>query len=452
MAPLDPVAASLVAAQEAYASGALGEAHDRLRAALDLAPSEPSVRQWLGRVLNDLGHFDQALGVLAPALEALPQSAWLLVERSRAERGLARFDQAQSDLRAALTVYPSLDTARLELVGLLIQLGPPHAAEALAELQPLMERQPTRPGVILRRAEALGLLGREPEAESVLREQVGQPRVALALCRWLAERERIPEAWEVGASLVEQVQDPAGRVLLAQVAQRAGEPLVALQLLASMLTEDAQQPLALSELAVLLHDVEPLRTALAERRIAAEPGDAQAWIGLCEDRLRAGDFEGLLARCDGLPASLCGDPRFVLLRGQALRHLGRVPEARACLEPLANQGVARASYELGLIDYAGQAFHKAAQRFEQGASGTWAADAHFNRGVCLDRLEDFAGAAQAYRAATQARPGFAEAWLQLGNDLRLRLGQADEARNAYRRFLELGGDDPEVRRFVGSRP
>ena len=54
----------------------------------------------------------------------------------------------------------------------------------------------------------------------------------------------------------------------------------------------------------------------------------------------------------------------------------------------------------------------------------------------------------ALEQAVAARPEFIEAWLRLGNECRLRLGDADRARRAYRRYLELGGDDPRIRRWV----
>jgi tetratricopeptide (TPR) repeat protein len=103
-----------------------------------------------------------------------------------------------------------------------------------------------------------------------------------------------------------------------------------------------------------------------------------------------------------------------------------------------------------LLDYAAGRYEVAAGEFERAVAGDQAADARFNRGVCLDRLGRYAGAADEYAAAVAARPDFAEAWLQLGHDCRLRLGQPDRARDAYRSYLDLGGDDPEVRRYLAS--
>ncbi|MCB9914278.1 MAG: tetratricopeptide repeat protein [Planctomycetes bacterium] len=342
-APLDPAAAHVVAAQEAYAGGRLGDAHDHLRAALELAPGEPGVRLWTGRVLNDLGHGAEALEVLAPALADAPRSAWLLVERARAERGLQRFDDAEADLRAALDAYPTLDAARLELVDVLCERGAARAADALVELAPLRCAGAEAPALVLREARALTLLARDDEAEALLRAAGAEPTVRLALCRHLAERHRPLDAWEVGAPLVEELADVEARTLLAQVARRAGEPLVALRLLGAVLLEDPTHATALAELGEVLEEAPRVLAEVTARRLAARPDDPDAWLELLEGCAREARFEDLLARCTELPAALRDDARVALLRGQALRRLGRADEARALLAPLAERGGARAS-------------------------------------------------------------------------------------------------------------
>jgi len=450
--PLDPVADRMAAARAAYAGGALGEAYDQLRIAFELSPEEPGVRLWLGIVLNDLGRGEQALEVLEPARAAEPRSAWVQLECGRAQRALGRTSEAERTFRAALDAYPELVRARLLLVQVLIDQGAARAEEALGSLQPLLEARPVLASAVLREAEVLTLLGREAEAEACLRGAVADPAVRLALCRRLAADHRTAEAWEVGSPLVGETNDVGGRTLLAQVARRAGEPLTALQLLGAVLLEDPTDETALAELTELLEDADDLAERVVSRRLASKPGDADTWRELFEDCLRDGNPAAVLARFEAVPEALRSDPRLVVLRGQALRRANRAAEARALLEPLSAAGDARACYEVGLLDYAAEHYEEAAAEFARGAAGSWAADACFNRGICLDRLGKYAEAADEYAAAAAARPDFAEAWLQLGHDCRLRLGQPRRAREAYRRYLDLGGDDAEVRRYVESEP
>lgn len=445
---LDPVAAAMTAAQEAVAEGALGRARDLLRDALAGAPDEPGVRLWLARVLNDLGRSEEALDVLGPALQATPGSAWLWCERGRAALALDRFAEARTAFETALAAYPSLAAARLQLADVLLRMqDAPAALEALA---PVLERYPALPAALLRRAEALEQLGRPDEAEAELRGAAEQPSARLALCRLLAGQGRNREAWEVGEPLVFLEHGPEARTLLAQVARRSGHALVALELLGAVLLEAPDHEGALAEVVELLEDAPDVSAAILARRLEAHPDDVEAWAERLEGELRAGRLAAFFASEHEVPAALRDAPALVLLRGQALRRADRGAEARALLTPLCAAGDGRACYELGLLDYADGRCEQAADAFARGAEGAWAADAHFNRGVCLDRLGRYAQAAEAYGAAAEARPAFAEAWFQLGNDCRLRLGDAERARAAYRRYLDLGGDDAEARRFVGA--
>jgi tetratricopeptide (TPR) repeat protein len=64
------------------------------------------------------------------------------------------------------------------------------------------------------------------------------------------------------------------------------------------------------------------------------------------------------------------------------------------------------------------------------------ADAHYNAGRTLSSLARHAEAAQAYREAVRIRPGFANAWGNLGLSAIL-IGQYDEAREAFDRASAL---------------
>jgi len=445
---LDPLAARLASAREAYLQGDLGLAHDLLETAVELAPGEPSVRLWLARVLNDLGQGDEAMGALAPALEANDGSAWLWDELGRAERLRGASAAAEQAFRTALERCPPFGTARLHLVELLVETG--RAGQAEPILAPLLEEAGDALPVVLAHAALLRALEREDEAEARLRAALGHPPARLALVRQLSEAARHAEAWEVAEPLLEGAPDPQSLAFLARIAASAGRDVDALAILGAALVADPTHADALGALSELIeHKAPELRLGLTERWVAARPDDALAWRELLATDLQSGRFDAFFARLATVPPAVRPAPLVRLLEGEALRRAGRAQEARAVLEALcAEPGEPRAWYELGLLEYAEGDAEAAVRAFERGAGGAWAADAHFNRGVCLDRLERYADAARAYAAATEARPDFAEAWYQLGADQRYRLGQPDGARESFRRYLALGGDDPEVRRFV----
>jgi tetratricopeptide (TPR) repeat protein len=69
-------------------------------------------------------------------------------------------------------------------------------------------------------------------------------------------------------------------------------------------------------------------------------------------------------------------------------------------------------------------------------------EAHFNKGVVLQWLGQFADAEASYREAIRRDPRFAPAWINLGNTLFARGAQA-EAIAAYDRATELAPDSAE---------
>ena len=66
---------------------------------------------------------------------------------------------------------------------------------------------------------------------------------------------------------------------------------------------------------------------------------------------------------------------------------------------------------------------------------------HFNAREVVD-------AAAAYEATVEADPTMGQAWVQLGNAYHFRLGDRARAADAYRRFLELEGEDAQVRAWL----
>jgi tetratricopeptide (TPR) repeat protein len=152
-----------------------------------------------------------------------------------------------------------------------------------------------------------------------------------------------------------------------------------------------------------------------------------------------------------------------LREASALRRLGRPDAASAILENLSEllelkhagtcealgeMGESEVWYERGLLEFARSRPERAESAFARAASGAFAADSHYSRALCLDRLGRYAEAASCLELATTIRPDFPEAWLQLGLLARYRLGDAPRARAAIGRYFALGGDDPELREWM----
>ncbi len=76
------------------------------------------------------------------------------------------------------------------------------------------------------------------------------------------------------------------------------------------------------------------------------------------------------------------------------------------------------------------------------------AESRFDQGQVLARQSDWAGAATAYREATQLRPAFPEAWNGLGHALR-KQGRFDESVTAYREALRLRPAYPQALEYLG---
>ncbi len=102
----------------------------------------------------------------AIARDAEHANAWLVL--ARAERQLARREEAIVALRALLDLQPDHEPARLELAELLAELG--RTDEALAAFDEVLRLAPGSPEARLRYARALVALGQEERAHVLLEE------------------------------------------------------------------------------------------------------------------------------------------------------------------------------------------------------------------------------------------------------------------------------------------
>jgi tetratricopeptide (TPR) repeat protein len=448
---LDAAAEALAAARSALGAGELGEALELLRTALAEAPEEPEIRRLLARTLNDLGRGAKALEVLEPALAQLPRSVWLLTEKGRAQILIGEMEAAEVSWRQALTIRPRSGEVRLRLADLL--LGQSRVEEAAVVIGPLVEQAGDLVGVVVIRSRLLQAQGRGEEASALLERKIetgfDETALRIALASLLIEQERLDDAWWAVEPLVDTTRDPRTLLFLGRVALRSDRVLDAVAVLAVAMLADPTDREILDEIGEIFEHRHDLHILLAARRVAADDTDARAWKELLSAHVEAGRIARYFEERKRVPEEVLRLPLLRLVEGEALRRAGRSAEARVILGELTQGGGgARAWYELALLEYAEGNPEAAEQAFDRGAQGPWAAQARFNRGVCLDRLGRYQEAVGEYERAVAIQPDFTEAWLQAGLDWRHRLGNAAKARRAFARYLECGGDDPEVRRWM----
>ena len=450
-AGLDPVAGALASARSALRTGEPGRALRLLAEALAEVPGEPEIRLLLARAHNELGHGAEALAALEPALAALPGSPRLLTEKGRALAALDRAPEAEAAWREALRLYPRGGEARLRLGELLLEAG--RLEEATATIEPLAAQAGDLTGVLVLRSRLLLAQGQGEAAVTLLEASLmaggDDPSLRLALGRLHLDQGNLDAAWYAVEPLVDTERDPDTLLFVARIALQSDRVIDAVAVLgAAMLVDPTYLPV-LDEIGEIFEHRHDLHVLLAARRIASDPNDARAWKEILSAHVEEGRLPLYFEALPRVPEAVRALPLLRLVEGEALRRVGRNDEARAMLTELAKgEGGAKAWYELALLDYAEGAFAAAEAGFERGAEGRYAPQARFNRGVCLDRLGRYRDAVAEYEKATALQPDFAEAWLQAGLDWRHRLGDAARARAAFAHYLELGGDDPEVRRWM----
>lgn len=446
----DPAARLLQDGRVALAAGDLGQASQQLRRALEFAPGEGQIRLLLARTLNERGKHGEALRLLEPQ-SAPPPAAWEALELGRALQASGATERAQSAFRVALQSYPACGGARLELGR--SQLASGNAQEARATLEPLLLAAPDEPAVLVEMARVHEARGARPEAIELLQEALpnnaNNAALRLSLARLLLEAGRASEAWTTVDVLLDESMNVSAMVQVARVASAAHQPLEALAVLGAAMNANPTDPEVLHDMLELVEDSSHLIELLAQRRMEGDPDDVYAWQELLQELLARGRCEQVLELVQDASPAVLADVEIRLHEAAALRRLGRVAQARACLERLTAGDDPEAWYELGLLEYAASNDDAARAAFLRAARGDLQADAHYNRALCERRLQRHQEAADAFRSAAVARPTFVEAWLELGRECRFRLGDTDRARQAFGRYLRLGGDDLEVRRWMG---
>ena len=136
------------------------------------------------------------------------------------------------------------------------------------------------------------------------------------------------------------------------------------------------------------------------------------------------------------------DPRLAqaaINEGIALMALQKLDEAKKALQAALalDPASAQAWYNLGLAQHAGNELEPALASFQQAVKLDPAdADSIYYEGVCYQELKDFDKAIAIFRKALAINPLHASAEFQLARSLQ-RLGQRDEAGEAFKRFKHL---------------
>jgi serine/threonine protein kinase/tetratricopeptide (TPR) repeat protein len=122
--------------------GDLERAESQYSDALESAAASPSARRKLAELMFDRGRFDEAANALAPAVQAAPRDASLLVLRGVIEHGRGRTDAAIEALESALAGDVAQKEKVLALLGNLelLRARYPNAAERCAAAIALDDR------------------------------------------------------------------------------------------------------------------------------------------------------------------------------------------------------------------------------------------------------------------------------------------------------------------------
>jgi tetratricopeptide (TPR) repeat protein len=123
--------------------------------------------------------FQKALESLDVLLERQPKNAWALLRRGRANEGLNRPENAETDYRRLLEIDPNHDEARLRLAQVLVTIGKPK--EARQRLESLWDRKAGDRAIGLALAKCLEQLGGLEESGRLLNELATKYPTALSV-------------------------------------------------------------------------------------------------------------------------------------------------------------------------------------------------------------------------------------------------------------------------------
>ena len=394
----------------------------------------------LGQVLARVGRSAEAVGTFE-ALERDQSTSPLIPEarlgRAEALLRLGRPDEAEALLGPiAAEAAPTLAPRAAYLLGA-SHLGRGRPAEALAALDDALDRfpgSPTAPALWFRSAEAAQAAGRPDEARDRYRKvaEVGpdDPWADDALLRaaGLALEAKDPDAAQATADALARSfpQSPLvadAHLIEARAALARGQTKQSIHLIRGLLDQD--RPGAETEQAALYvlgqayrADGQADRAIEVFQALERSPVAADAQFQVGQEHYQAG--------------------RFAEATGPLEAYLTEKPEGEVAGHALAYLALAR--LELGQAEQAGAAFDQLAARFPESPV---LAPTRLRLAEAALKANQFDRAEALFGSASEADDlGSKVAALSGLGWARLRAGRPAEAADAFRKRLELRGDDP----------
>lgn len=297
----------------------------------------PDARQFVSRVLLQLGRFDEALAQSERAVQENPRDRNALFQKARVLIAMRRSNAARATLQNALQISPEWLQARATLAIVEIEEG--MFASAEENIQQLERTHPSESAGVMLRGEWLARQQRYADAARVFATATESGADATSALREFQVRQagklanpKAPlEAW-----LKQHPNDTGIRMVLAQHLQAQGDTDGAVAAYSSVLTADSGNIVALNNLAWQYQQQGDLMraTELAERAYKLSPdsaavADTLGWI--YRSAGRAADAVRLLKEANGLATD---DPEIQYHLAAALLDSGDAPAAKRTLARL----------------------------------------------------------------------------------------------------------------------
>ena len=471
------------------------EAAHEFEAALELAPSDDTVRLSYVKTLTALLQYDRAAPIIHDYLQRHPHEFEALYFAGLVERGLGNYAEAERDFRQAVALNPNHAEAHYNLGFVLARLGKP--AEARPELEKALQLNPDSSEARFQLAAVLRTLGQQNAAHeelNILQQkkaatvkqdvaavsasqanqdlQSGDPQKAVALYRaslandpnnaktyydlalaldrlsdFSAEREALEKAQSLDGTLA-PVHNQLGFLDL-----QAGHAQNAERQFKTAISLDPQYAEAQNNLGVLYGQVGKDADAEKMFRLATENnpqyGQAFANLGL----ILAG--EGRLAEAEtALSKAVQLDPKntgALSVYGMVLARLNRgaesLPIFRKVVELDPNSAGAHLNLGIALAD--GFDLKGALTEFSEAVRlDPDSAAAHYNKGRVLLDLQRNDESKPELEAAVHLDPNQAEAWYLLGLISR-QADQTDAAIGQFEKAIAAKPDYAEAHFMLG---
>jgi tetratricopeptide (TPR) repeat protein len=426
-----------------------GESIEPLKTALDLQPDYMQAHMALGDACLKQGDAGEARAEYLRVLDLQPNFAAAYDGLGRLFESTGQDEMAETQYRKALEINVAYADPYTHLGDLFLRRN--RLDEAAALFLKAISVKPDFAAAYTRLGLAYARLNRHDDAIAAARKsqalapQDPEPYVALARIDLSLSSFRRAEA-DLQQALALDHDHPGAHLLLAEL-KRAEESFAAAQEVLEGLhergIEDAQMRRAVAEALKSVKAASARYTALkaAADRTPPDPRDLIAlarFLAAQGAHQRAAD---LLERA----AAIGGDPGPVPA-------LGPVP-AGGPSAVIAGDSTRAAAPEPILLEAAGELcaarlFARAGTIYQQildraGTDADTHAAARFNLGVARAGLGLDEAAAEAFTSFLSEHPGDGPALLYLGN-ASFRLGRKEDARAAYKAFLETAGAGPET--------